>query len=84
MSHMKTASIRDVQHNLAKILLWIGAGDSVIITKRNKPIAEIKPLSKKQKIERPDFQKRLRENFARPIRGISNAELISEMREERF
>ena len=81
---MKTASIRDVQHNLAKILLWIGAGDSVTITKRNKPVAEIKPLSKKQNLKRPDFQKRLRENFAHPIRGISNAELISEMREDRF
>ena len=84
MLHMKTASIRDVQHNLAKILLWIGAGDSVTITKRNKPVAEIKPLSKKQKLERPDFQKRLRETFAHPIRGISNAELISEMREDQF
>ena len=84
MLHMKTASIRDVQHNLAKILLWIGAGDSVTITKRNKPVAEIIPLSKKQKLERPDFQKRLRETFAHPIRGISNAELISEMREDRF
>lgn len=84
MFDMKTASIREVQHNLAKILLWIGAGDSVTITKRSKPIAEIKPLSKKQKIERPDFQKQLRDTFARPIRGISNAELISEMREDRF
>ncbi len=82
--HMKTASIRDVQHNLAKILLWVGAGDSVTITKRNKPIAEIKPLVKKQKIERPDFQQQLRDTFTRPIRGISNAELISEMREDRF
>ena len=81
---MKTASIRDVQHNLAKILLWIGAGESVTITKRNKPMAEIKPLTKKQKIDRPDFQKQLRATFSRPIQGISNAELISEMREERF
>lgn len=84
MFHMKTASIREVQHNLAKILLWIGAGEKVIVTKRNKPIAEIKPLSKKQKIVRPDFQKRLREIFDHPIRGISNAELIAEMREDRF
>ncbi len=83
MLNMKTASIREVQHNLSKILLWIGAGDSVTITKRNKPIAEIRPLSKKQKIQRPDFQKRLRETFARPIQGISNAELISEMRGDR-
>lgn len=81
---MKTASIREVQHNLAKILLWIGAGDSVTITKRNKPIAEIKPLSKKTKIKRPDFQKRLREIFDHPIQGMSNAELVAEMREDRF
>lgn len=84
MLHMKTVSIRDVQHNLAKILLWIAAGERVTITKRSKPVAEMSPLAKKQKIKRPNFQKQLQDTFARPIRGISNAELISEMREDRF
>ncbi|OHE75336.1 MAG: hypothetical protein A3F67_02425 [Verrucomicrobia bacterium RIFCSPHIGHO2_12_FULL_41_10] len=84
MFHMRTASIRTVQHSLAKVLLWIEAGEKVIITKRNQAIAEIRPLEKKtSKIKCPDFQKQLRATFAHPIRGISNAELISEMRGDR-
>lgn len=81
---MKTASVREVQHGLAKVLLWIEAGEKVTITKRNKPIAELHPLeTKPSKIKCPDFKKRLRETFAHPIQGISNAELVSEMRGDR-
>ncbi|MBX9742163.1 MAG: hypothetical protein K2W99_01275 [Chthoniobacterales bacterium] len=81
---MKTASIRTVQHSLAKVLLWIEAGERVTITKRNKAVAEIRPLEKRpSKIKCPDFQRQLRATFAHPIKGISNAELISEMRGER-
>ena len=84
MLHMKTASMREVQHSLAKLLLWIEAGKSITITKRNKAVAEIRPLEKKvSKVKCPDFKKRLRETFAHPIQGISNAELISEMRGDR-
>ncbi len=58
---MKTASMREVQHGLTNILLWIEAGESVTITKRNKPVAEIRPLEKKpSKIKCPYFMKRLR------------------------
>lgn len=82
---IRKASIRELQHNFAKLLYWIERGEEIIITKHHKPVAAIKPLEKKiQKIQRPDFQKRLKATFAHPIEDISNAELISEMREDRF
>ena len=38
MLDMKTASIRDVQHRLSKVLAWVEKGEEVQITRRNKPV----------------------------------------------
>ena len=80
----KTASIREVQHNLKKILLWVASGERVTITKRNTNIAEIRSLEKKSpKIQRPNFKKRLKETFSHRIQGPSNADLIAQQRGDR-
>lgn len=42
---MTTATIRQIQHNLAKVLRLVEAGEEVIIRRRNRPIARIVPLA---------------------------------------
>jgi len=43
MLDMKTASVREVQHHLSKVLAWVEKGEEVQITRRNKPVAKIVP-----------------------------------------
>ena len=40
MLDMKTASVRDVQHHLSKVLAWVEKGEEVQITRPNKPVAK--------------------------------------------
>jgi antitoxin (DNA-binding transcriptional repressor) of toxin-antitoxin stability system len=77
---MKTASIREVQHDLKHILCWIQAGETVTITKRNHPVAELRPTSKESPVKRPNFKERLLETFHQELSHPSNAELIVEER----
>lgn len=41
---MKTVSVREVQHNLAKVLRAVEAGESVEIVRRNIPVARLSPV----------------------------------------
>lgn len=40
---MKTASVRDLRNRYSSVLLWIEAGEEVLITQRGKPIARLVP-----------------------------------------
>ena len=42
---MTTATIRQIQHNLASVLQNVEAGEEVIICRRNRPIARIVPMN---------------------------------------
>jgi antitoxin (DNA-binding transcriptional repressor) of toxin-antitoxin stability system len=49
---MKTASVRELRNNFAKISRWLKAGEKVEITKRGAPYAKIEltaPVPKKKK-----------------------------------
>jgi prevent-host-death family protein len=43
MYHMKTASVRDLRNNFAKISRWLEDGQEVEITKRGKTMAKLVP-----------------------------------------
>jgi prevent-host-death family protein len=40
---MKTASVREVQHNLARVLEMVSRGQEIAVTKRGRVIARIVP-----------------------------------------
>jgi len=42
---MKTASVRDLRNNFAKVSRWLEAGEKVEITKRGTPVGMITPLA---------------------------------------
>jgi len=65
MFHMKTASVRDLRQNFARILAWIEAGDEVAITLRRQAVARLVPWPRKKAAKRPmpDIAARLKKVF---------------------
>ena len=86
MFHMKTASIREVQHGFKEVLAWVGAGETVTITRHNRVVAEISPprrRTREKKFAMPDFLARTKAIFGDEVLPDSGP-LLREMREERF
>jgi prevent-host-death family protein len=52
---MKTASVRDLRNNFARISRWIKAGQPVEITSRGVPLANLVPLGQPPKKKRKRF-----------------------------
>ena len=65
MFHMKTASVRDLRQDFARILAWIEAGEEVAITMRRQAVAKLIPWpqAKAAKRQMPDIAARLKKVF---------------------
>ena len=84
MSNMKTATIRDVQHNLSKILRWVEDGEEVVVTKHKRIVANIVPSTRRNReLKWPDFAQRMKKISPQPIDGRPLSRIISEERDER-
>ena len=61
--HMKTASLRELRNDFAKLEAWLAEGEQIQIEKRGKPIAMLTSLNGTgaKKIIMPDFAARRRE-----------------------
>jgi len=57
---MKTATVRDLRYDFAKIEAWLEGGEEIIITKHSKPIARIQSEKAVQKpvLKHPDYAAR--------------------------
>jgi antitoxin (DNA-binding transcriptional repressor) of toxin-antitoxin stability system len=76
---MKTATVADLRNNFHRISAFIASGETVEITKRGRPFAELRPLkSRKRKLVKPDFMAQLKEVWG--DRMFSDAE-VKAMRE---
>jgi antitoxin (DNA-binding transcriptional repressor) of toxin-antitoxin stability system len=53
MFHMKTASVRDLRQDFARVLAWLQAGEEVAITMRRQAIATLIPYPQKKRAKRP-------------------------------
>lgn len=77
---MKTATVRDLRNDFAKLEAWLGEGEEIRIERRGQPIAILTPVTAKtRKIKMPDFMARLRENWGD---RVFSEEEIKAMREE--
>ena len=84
MLDMKTASVRDVQHHLSKVLAWVEKGEEVQITRRNKPVAKIVPAEAQgTRIDLPAFAARARQIWGEAPVGKSLAQTVVDDRKER-
>ncbi len=55
MYHMKTATVRDLRNNFARVYAWLGAGEEVEITRRGEAVARLVPTAPVKKSKRKAF-----------------------------
>lgn len=62
LSHMKTATVRQLRNEFPKVERWLQAGEEVRLTKRGKLVASIVPAAVERAgpPPRPDFMARLK------------------------
>ncbi len=74
MCHMRTATIRQVRHDLSSVLAWVAAGEEVTILNRTRPVARLCPPRTEMpaKVAMPDFAARAKAIFgdAPPSRNV--------------
>ena len=68
MSNMKTASVRQIQHNLSQVLDWVERGEEVLVFRRKRMIARLSPATPRP-TESPDFVARARAVWGTRPRG---------------
>ncbi len=66
---MKTASIRELRHDLNRVLAWVGNGEEVAITKHRRTVARLLPVQKPKTARppMPDIASRLQKVFRRKV-----------------
>jgi antitoxin (DNA-binding transcriptional repressor) of toxin-antitoxin stability system len=79
---MKTFSIMQVQHNLAKVLETVDRGQEVGITRRKHLVARILPV-RQEMVELPNFQERAEKIWGNAWSGASSETLLDKSRGER-
>jgi len=84
MLDMKTATVRDVQHHLRKVLAWVEKGEEVQITRRNRTIAKIVPAeTPSHRVALPAFGERARKIWGDRPTGESLTRIVLDDRKER-
>jgi len=76
---MKTATIRDLRYDFAKLEGWLRSGEEIQITKHNKPVATLLKARPETKIRPPlpDFEARLKKTWGN---RVFSAKEVEEMR----
>jgi antitoxin (DNA-binding transcriptional repressor) of toxin-antitoxin stability system len=81
---MKTTTVREVQHNLTKILRWIEDGEVVVITRHKRVVAKLVPSARKDtQIHWPDFTERMKAVWGNVPKGKPVSRIIIDERTER-
>ena len=76
---MKTATVRDLRNNFARLSAWLGEGQSVEITKGGKAFARLVPAGAgtPRRLVKVDFAKQVRKTWGR---RVFSAEQVARMR----
>ena len=82
MSNMKTATIREVQHNLAEVLSCVARGEEVAVLRRGKMVAKLVPPDPRPSAS-PDFLGRAKAVWGDEPKGPPLSQIVSESRGER-
>jgi antitoxin (DNA-binding transcriptional repressor) of toxin-antitoxin stability system len=85
MSNMKTTTVREVQHNLNKILRWVEDGEVVVITRHKRIVANLVPSPPTTRTaDWPDFTERLKAVWGKAPEGKPASKIIIDERTERL
>lgn len=77
---MKTASVRDVQHNLNEVLSWLSQGEEVQVVRRKKVVARLLPPLPETAVASPDFVGRAQAIWGKKPRGKALSSLVLDSR----
>jgi prevent-host-death family protein len=66
---MKTASVRDLRNNFAKVSRWLKDGEKVKITSRGVPLADLVPLEQAPKKKRKLFDAKENRAWMKKVYG---------------
>ena len=83
---MKTATIREVQHQLKYLLHWVEDGETVTVTRNHQVVAQIvpPPPPKALKLKWPDLTRRIRERYPhKPLTKEQTSRFWQEARGDR-
>ena len=84
MSNMKTTTVREVQHNLSRILRWVEDGEVVVITRHKRVVANLVPSAPSgATIQWPDFTGRMKAIWGNVPQGKPASRIIVDERSER-
>lgn len=83
VSHMKTASIRELKHDTNTVLGWVAAGESVEVQRRGARVAVLSPQARMKRIVMPDFLARMRTAYGDKVLSTTGTELVTESRGDR-
>jgi antitoxin (DNA-binding transcriptional repressor) of toxin-antitoxin stability system len=86
MSNMKTATIRQVQHGLARVIAEVQRGQEFAVTKHGKVVARIVPATRATKsLHWPDSRARMDALMAgNEVTGKPASEIVRDQRGERL
>jgi antitoxin (DNA-binding transcriptional repressor) of toxin-antitoxin stability system len=79
---MKSVSVREVQHNLSKVLSWVERGEEVLVLRRKKAVARLVPPGPRP-VDTPDFVARARRIWGEEPRGERLSEIAAKARGQR-
>ncbi len=82
MYNMKTATVRQIQHNLNEVLGWVENGEEVHVFRRRKLVAKLVPAVAST-VDSPDFLARAEKVWGERPGGKPLSEIVSEDRGER-
>ena len=82
MYPMKTATIRQVRHDLGTVLAWVAEGEEVTVLNRKRPVARILPPRPQPsaKVKMPDFAARAKAIFGNKTTRFTD--IVLEEREQ--
>lgn len=80
---MKTATMRQLRNETNTLLKWVEAGETVIVTKRSKPVLRLLPVvaEPETEVQVPDFKKRMSRIFPVGDNAFNVTELLREERD---
>jgi len=71
---MRTATVRQLRHDLNAVLAWVAAGEEVTVLKRTRPVARICPLrpTSPAEVKMPDFAAQAKAIFGKKRTHLSD------------
>jgi prevent-host-death family protein len=84
MAKSSSVSVRELQQNLKRVMTRVERGETVEVTRRNRPVAKLSPARSSAAVsEWPDLGARTRSVFGNRVVTPSGSQVISDERGER-